>query len=541
MATMAQRSFQDLSAPLADVPFCVLDIETTGSAPGDLGITEIAAIRYLGGCETGRFQTLVDPGLPIPPFITVLTGITHALLVGSPKLAEAFPSFLEFLGDAVVVGHNVRFDMSHLQAASVAHGYGRIPNRTVDTLGMARRLLAGEVRTMKLGALAAYLRSPVTPTHRALADAEATAHVFWELLGRAGAIGITHLDDLLAMPTARGKADYRKIALTDRLPRRPGVYLFRDRKGEVFYVGKALDIRSRVRSYFYGDDRRSVAQMLRELDAVDHQVCANEIEAEVTEIRLIAEHRPRHNRRSKPPRSPHFVRLTAEEFPRLSLARTIAPGALLHLGPFRSAATGRAVIEALWDATRIRRCSHPPGSRTGPCSFAQLGLSLCPCDGTLPADRYRPVVTGLIRGVTEDPSLLLDPLEARISSLARQRRFEEAAWVRDRHRALATAIERRRAWRSMQHAGLMRAEGPAGGAIIDHGHLAGAWAPGDGLPLPTMAAGIAPTEIPRTTTEAEEAHLLWRWLYSGGVRLADASASLSLPARPVPGLTRIAV
>src|SRR3990172_6179205 len=282
------------------------------------------------------------------------------------------------------------------------------------------------------GGVAAHFRSPVTPTHRALEDAAATAHVLGSLVERAGSLGVTHLDDLLALPTARGRADYRKIALTDALPRRPGVYLFRDRRGEVFYIGKAKDLRSRVRSYFYGDTRRSIEQMLRELAAVDYRVCETELEAEVAELRLIAAHRPRHNRRSKPPRAVHYVRFTGERFPRLSLVRTVVPGARFHLGPFRSMATARTVMEAIWDAAPVRRCTHLPGSRPGPCSFAQLGTALCPCDGTLSESDYAPLARRVVHGVDRDPAILLDPLEARIGLLARQRRFEEAGAVRDR-------------------------------------------------------------------------------------------------------------
>jgi DNA polymerase-3 subunit epsilon len=541
MPLPVQRTFEDMGAHLSQVPFCVIDLETTGGVAADLGITEIGAIRYVGGEVERTFHTLVDPGLPIPPAITILTGITHYMLIGAPKVAEALPVLLEFIGDAVIVGHNVRYDMGYLHAAAEAHGYGRLPNRSLDTLRLARRLLGTETRDFRLGTLAAHFRSPTTPVHRALEDATATAHVFWGLLERAGTLGVTHLDDLLAFPSARGRADYRKIALADGLPRRPGVYLFRDRHGEVFYVGKAKDLRARVRSYFYGDERRSVEQMLRELAAVDHRVCATELEAEVTELRLIAAHRPRHNRRSKPPRASHYLRLTRERFPRLALVRTIVPGAHFHLGPFRSLTTARTVMEALWDATPVRRCTHPPGSRAAPCSFAQLGDALCPCDGTLTESDYAPVIAQLVAGVDHEPGILLAPLEQRIAALARERRFEEAGWVRDRHRALVSALERRRAWRAMQEAGLLRLEGRDGGALIDRGRLIAAWPAGDHPPLLPGSEEGAIAEVARTTVDAEEAHLVWRWLEDGTVRLIDATAPLSLPVRPVPVLTRIAV
>ena len=108
---------------------------------------------------------------------------------------------------------------------------------------------------------------------------------------------MTHLDDLLRLPTAKGSPHYGKISLTDSLPRSPGVYLFRDRDGEVIYVGKAKNLRTRVRSYFYGDNRRSIAQMLRDLHTIDHHPCTTELEAEIAELRLIHANRPRYNRR----------------------------------------------------------------------------------------------------------------------------------------------------------------------------------------------------------------------------------------------------
>ena len=221
MITAIQQSFDDMGAPLSEVPFCVLDLETTGGSPADCSITEIGAVKYLGGEELGTFQTLVNPGSPIPPFITILTGITQSMVIEAPRIEEALPAFLEFIGDAVIVGHNVRFDLSFLNADSMRLGYGRLPNRSVDTYALARRLIRNEIRNLKLQTLAAYFRSPTVPTHRALQDAKATAWVLHSLLERAGSLGVTALEDLLQLPTARGSADYGKIRLADALPADP--------------------------------------------------------------------------------------------------------------------------------------------------------------------------------------------------------------------------------------------------------------------------------------------------------------------------------
>lgn len=544
MALPVQRSFEDMGVPLSEVPFCVVDLETTGGSPTGCGITEIGALRFRGGDADGEFHTLVNPHQEIPAFITILTGITHAMVVEAPTIDTVLPAFIEFLGESVVVGHNVRFDLSFLNAAAERLGYGRLPNRSVDTHALARRLVRSELHDLRLGSLAAHFGSPVTPNHRALEDARATAHVLWSLLERAGTLGITHLEDLLQLPTARGAPHYGKIRLADALPRRPGVYLFRDRAGEIFYVGKAANLRTRVRAYFYGDDRRRADQMLRELAAIEHRVCTTELEAEVTELRLILAHNPRHNRRSRPGPSPHWVRLTDEDFPRLSLVRSPRPAGLLHLGPFRGQNAARLVAEAIWDAVPVRRCSGPPGRRGGPCAPAQLGVALCPCDGRLAPAEYHPVVERLIEGVRHDPALLLDPLADRVATLAREGRFEEAGWVRDRHHALARALERRRAWQALARGGLIGAEHPeTGGALIERGRLVAAWEAGSRpplLPLPACSAE-EPPEVPADLGDAEEAEILWRWLGRRGVRLLESSGSLALPARPVRRLERIEV
>lgn len=541
MSLPMQRSFDDLGTSLVDVPFCILDIETTGGRASDLGITEIGAVRYVGGRLQGTYQTLVDPGLPIPPSITILTGITHAMVIDAPRVAEMLPSLIEFIGDAVVVGHNVRYDLSFINAALEHHGYGRLRNRSVDTAALARRMIRSEVRNLKLGTLAAYFRSPVKPNHRALADAEATAHVLWKLLERAGTLGVTHLDDLLALPRARGASTYGKIKLTERLPRRPGVYLFKDRRGEIIYVGKAKNLRGRVRSYFYGDTRRTIAQMLTELTEIDHRVCETELEAEVTELRLIRAHSPRHNRRSKPVRSAHWIRITDEAFPRLSLARSLNQAARGYIGPFRGRNQAKLVLEALWDALPIRRCNHPPGSREGPCSFAQLGTALCPCDGSLTEEEYAPVILRLVGGLDGDPEVLLDPLAERITSLALNSRFEEAGWVRDRRRALERALERRRSWRMLQGAGSVRASSDDGGALIERGRLVTAWADSAAPPLLPLAAGPGDAEVASTVGDAEEAWLVWKWLRRPETFIEIGDGPIDPAAVAISRLERIAV
>jgi DNA polymerase III subunit epsilon len=285
----------DLGTPLFDVTFVVVDLETTGCAPGSDAITEIGALKLCGGELLGRLETLVNPGVPIPPMITVLTGITGAMVFPAPRIDEVLPQFLEFARDAVVVGHNIRFDVSFLDAALVALGYPRLRNRRVDTIALARRLTGDDVPNLRLETLARHFRTTVEPVHRAYADAAATAEVLHALLEHAGTFGVFGLDDLLAVPRMRAHPSAAKLALTARLPRAPGVYVLRDRDRRVLYVGSATNLRTRVRSYFASNHRRALPQLVRELASIEHRVCESVLEAEIRARRLTEELQPRFN------------------------------------------------------------------------------------------------------------------------------------------------------------------------------------------------------------------------------------------------------
>ncbi|MEX2658175.1 MAG: DEDD exonuclease domain-containing protein, partial [Acidimicrobiales bacterium] len=431
-----QRSFDDMGTPLHDVTFVVVDVETTGGSADDCAITEIGAVKLRGGECLGTFSTLVNPGVAIPPFITVLTGITSAMVGPAPRIEAVLPSFVEFAEGATLVGHNVRFDRAFIDAALVRHGWPRLPHRFVDTVALARRLLGDEVRNCKLATLSEHLRLPHRPTHRALDDALATGHLLHALLERAGSLGVVGLDDLLELPTVKGHPQLAKLHLTDGLPRVPGVYIFRDAGGRALYVGKATNLRSRVRSYFSGEERRKVGQLLRETVAIDDVVTANPLEAAVLEVRLIHQLLPRFNRQATTWKRYAYLKLTlGERFPRLSVVRAVRDDGALYLGPLSSSANARRVAEAIQTASPIRRCSGNPrrsGTPSAACAPAQIGVAACPCDGTLTEAAYAPIVEAVVRGLTVDPSLLLDPLVGRMEALAAAERFEEAADVRDR-------------------------------------------------------------------------------------------------------------
>jgi len=551
--TTTQRSLDDLGIPLHQVTFCVLDLETTGGHRTDDTITEIGAVKYRCGERLGTFQTMVNPGRAIPPEITVLTGITQAMVMRAPRIEAVLPTLLEFIGESVIVGHNVGFDMAFLNAALERSGRERLRVRPVDTLPLARRLLVDEVPNCRLSTLATRLRLPNQPTHRALDDALATADLLHVLLERAGTMGVLGLDDLYQLPKIDQHPQANKLRLTERLPREPGVYTFLDRDRRVLYVGKAANLRTRVRSYFSGDRRKKVAQLLRETDDIQHVVCPGPLEAEVLEVRMIHEHQPRFNRRSKTWSKYAYLKLTlSERFPRLSVVATAKDDGCLYVGPLPSRRFAKQVSEAIESVVPLRRCtkrppSRPDAQRPGPCAAAQIGVSSCPCSGDISEQDYRQIVDRLVTALTDRHDLLLQPLKDKMHQLSSQERFEEAADVRDRAAALSAALRRRNRVEHLRRAGRVVIELPGRGrAELFDGRFVRAWSD-DG----TLALGGhcdedgAPTgPLPRHV--ADEVWCVAGWLEqkAAQVRLVHCDNGLTSAYPPIdsfeagPGVSR---
>lgn len=362
-ATSRQRSFDELGTPLADVTFCVIDLETTGGDPNRCAITEIGAVKLRGGACLATFQTMINPGSAIPASITILTGITEAMVTKAPRIESVLASLLEFIGDAVIVGHNVRFDLGFIAQALIRDARAPLANQVIDTVTLARRLVRDEVTNCKLSTLARRFGLAHQPSHRALDDALATGDLLHVLLDRAGSLGVRGLDDLCSLPTMAGHPQAAKLRLTEHLPRAPGVYLFRDSAGRVLYVGKATNLRSRVRSYFSTDERRKIGSLLAQTERIDHKRCASEFEAAVLEVRLIHHCEPPFNVEANRWRSAVYVKLTDERRPRLCIVRETGADAAQYLGPLSSRRVAQRVIDAIESVVALRRTERRGGRR----------------------------------------------------------------------------------------------------------------------------------------------------------------------------------
>lgn len=547
-----QLGFDELGAPLAETTFVVVDLETTGCSPQSDAITEIGAVKVRGGEVLGEFQTLVDPGGPVPPLITVLTGITDAMLVDAPTIGAVLPSFLEFARGAVLVAHNARFDVGFLRAAAARADLSWPKPCVVDTVALARRVVTrDEAPNNKLASLAALFRASVTPDHRALSDARATVDVLHGLLGRLAPLGVTHLDDLLTAADPVPHARRRKAVLAEGLPSTPGVYLFLGPGDDVLYVGTAVDIKRRVRSYFTASEKRAhIGEMLALARSVRPIPCVTSLEAQVRELRLIAAHKPPYNRRSRAPEREPWLRLTDEPAPRLAVVRSVpATDPVPAIGPFPSRAAAQAAVQAVYTAFPIRRCTtrlpRRPASDAAACALAEMGLCTAPCITGPDTPDHADAVARARAALTGDVVPLVDAVLARMAHLSSGERYEEAAEHRDHLTAFLRAAARADRLGPVSRtpelvAARRRDEGGWEIVVVRYGRLAAtAVVPRGADPMPAVDALRAGGEVVAEPTclggaaSAEETDLVVAWLDQPGVRLVslDSGEPLAWPVR----------
>ena len=355
--------------------YAFVDLETTGTDPSRDRITEIGIVWLENGLRTGEWSTLVNPGMAIPPEIQTLTGISNAMVRSASPFADIADEVRERLAGCVFVAHNARFDYGFLKAAFRSLGQ-RFQADVLCTLRLSRRMFP-EYDRHGLDALVARHRLDGGTRHRALGDALLIAEFFRrmstqeepERFGQA-------LNHLLKYPA---RPDHLSEDALEDLPESPGVYTFFGVNRQPLYIGKAKNLRERVRSHFYADSSNGTdARLARETYALEIEETAGEFCALVREIQSIHASAPLHNLALRRRESNCFISLTEPGQPPsfLPLADFRPESAQGLHGPFSTRQAARAALAEL--GRRHRLCDRAIGLWTGerPCFSRQIGR--CP-------------------------------------------------------------------------------------------------------------------------------------------------------------------
>lgn len=436
------RIHQTLRAPLDEAHFVVVDLETAGGSAAPGAIIEIGAYRMRGRRILDSFQNLVRPRMRIPRFVAGLTSITNEMVADAAPIEEVLPAFRDFLGDAVMVAHNAQFDRSFLDLEfRRVFGIGLL-NPVLCTLRMARRFLPS-LKRRRLDLLAEHFGLSTEGRHRGLGDARMAAELLSIFLEMAAGMGLNRLDRLIDHHY-RGMAGRRieRHVPPERImamPRAPGVYLMRNERGDLLYIGKATRLRERVASYFNGGANldAKTADLVSHVWSIETRPTRSALEAALLEARLIREAKPPYNRMLKSAAPAYFIKIDqSDPFPRIQVGTKLSNKAgMLQIGPFIGRRNLDASAGALSRMLGLRTCGGrlDPDENFSPCVYGQMGHCAAPCNETITREEYARQAAKAIAFLRGRGGALMGDLAKARDAAAGSMRFEEA---RRHHRDL---------------------------------------------------------------------------------------------------------
>ena len=269
--------------------YSILDVETTGGKFNEEGITEIAIYRFDGEKIVDQFVSLINPEIPIQPFVQQLTGINDKMLINAPKFYQIAKRILEITENSILVAHNSSFDYRMLKIEFERLGY-KFYISQLCTVKLSKKIIPG-LKSYKLGNLVKNLGIPISNRHRASGDALATVELFKLLLLKDNEKVI--VNSLITETKPSSKNKWQK--LINKLPNDVGIYYFHDQNGKIIYIGKSNNIKNRVNQHLTGKSKKSLNIQLEAFD-ITFERTGSELIALLKENTEIKKHKPKFNK-----------------------------------------------------------------------------------------------------------------------------------------------------------------------------------------------------------------------------------------------------
>ncbi len=505
------------SIPIAEVPFVIVDLEATGDhSPGaSTGVTEIGAVKMIGGKDEGRFEQLVNPGSRIPPYVEKLTGITNEMVRDAPPIEDVIEGFYDFAQGSVVVAHNAAFDFGVLDQA-VWRVLGRpLACPALCTIDLVRYAYPDLERT-SLEWLAEHFEIEQPTRHRAVADAEMTGKVLYRALGELEKRGVRTLDELCdkdGAPLATARLGvYLPQSRLESLPQGPGVYRLIDEQGATLFVARAGDVREKLVQMYLNADRLGKRQleMIDRTREIDATATGSYLETVLEEAAWIRRFDPSYNRGGKHVPKTFFVKLAAEaDPPRIMAASRVGADGARYIGPLKNRAFAEQAASVLSGLFGVELGQPEVGSR------AHAAHSLSANRPEAPAGHDPDAARRLAALLEDGPDAVIAAAKQAADSrsdgrkslgaLRRLARLHESHdWLVDRHTYAAVLP-------SVRAAGCV--------VVVRQGRLAGVVHPDSAADLEGVRALLIGVESRRTTRgeraeRADAASILANWVRS---------------------------
>lgn len=318
--------------------YAIIDIETTGGQYNAEGITEIAIYKFDGHEVIDQFISLVNPEIPIQPFVVKLTGINNAMLRSAPKFYEVAKRIIEITQDCIMVAHNASFDYRILKTEFKRLGYDFDKN-TLCTVELSKKLIP-DLPSYSLGKLVRSLGIPMTDRHRASGDAMATVKLFKMLLAKDSEKLI--IKSLVKSEISKGMT-LKLLDIVESVPAKTGIYYMHNEKGDLIYIGKSKNIKKRVNQHFTGTNPKS-KKIQNEIFAVTYEETGSELVALLKESEEIKINKPIYNRAQRKSIFQWALYVEKNEDGYLSLKLNKADGRKKEITSFSSLAEGKTAL-----------------------------------------------------------------------------------------------------------------------------------------------------------------------------------------------------
>ncbi len=419
-----------------DSDYCVFDFETTGVSARQDKVIEIGIVRIHKGKIKDTFSSFINPGRQVPYNITALTGITNNDVCDAPYFEDLYNSIIDFINDSVLVAHNLNFDYAFLKNECASANLDMPNNSAVCTLKLAKKLYP-QLPSKSLGSLIKTFRIKHRNVHRGLGDATATAKLFLKMHSvLREEYNIETVSDLIRFQSLPSSTPYKiiKKKLADdyiNVPEDPGIYFFKNNKGEVIYIGKAKSLKQRVSNYFTNASPRKTKKIVQRASGLGYQITNTELTALLAEAELIKEKSPNFNTLLKSYSRSYFIRITnTQKFPRIEVSTKFDFDGNDYFGPYPNRQTAASIKEIIDKTFQLRECTDKELIKRKKCYLADIERCYAPCVSDVFV-QYRNELNKVFEFLSGHNQSAVDRLLLKMKEYSENKKYEEAANTRD--------------------------------------------------------------------------------------------------------------
>lgn len=423
--------------PFEEAEYCVFDFETTGTSARLEKVIEIGIAKVRKGKIVDTYQSYINPGRLIPYNITLITGITNEDVKDARYFDEVINEIKDFFGSSILVAHNLPFDYSFLKNECEQAGIEIPENPAICTLKLAKRIYP-HFPSRSLGNLSKTLKIRHRNVHRGLGDATATAKILLKMFPTLrDEHDIDTISDLIHFQNIPTGTPFKMIKkkLSDdysSVPNDPGIYFFRDSKGETIYIGKAKSLKQRVSNYFTSHTPRKTKKIVQKAQRLEYIITNTELTALLAEAELIKTTDPRFNTLLKRYSNNYFIMIdNKKSFPTVERVTSFDFDGNDYYGPYPNRDTTIAIKEIIDKTFEIRECGPKEFAKKRKCYLADIERCLAPCIDPDVKNHYNEELLKVHNFLSGFNQSAVDRLLNKMKYLSEQKKYEEAALTRD--------------------------------------------------------------------------------------------------------------